>query len=371
MKRGTRIVFTSFRVALAVGLLLYLGFSGAVDWSAFWGMLEAWPVMLLALTLVLITLVVTAWRLCVMMKATDLHLSLGNSVRLTLIGNFFNTCLPGGAGGDVVKIYYAVKGNQGRRMEVATVILLDRVVGMFAMILWPVLAAFFFISTIKTLPVLQGILWAGAAGIVLMLVLFAVAMMDRVRNNRLLVRTLKKLPMGSHLENVMDTVRAYRSHTGTLLAATGISLLAHSLAISVTLLVATAVIPGGVDWLMSLLIPLGFLVNILPLTPGGLGVGEAAFDTLFVIAGLSGGAEVMLGWRLLLIISGLFGLVFYLQGRQHYIQTQKLASKAEDLVPVPERILIHSRTIGKDGNTVFVTTDIPSSVTQNGNHSPG
>jgi uncharacterized membrane protein YbhN (UPF0104 family) len=107
-----------------------------------------------------------------------------------------------------------------------------------------------------------------------------------------------------------------------LLGAITLSLVVHTLVIGATLLAATAMQQGEVAWQMILLMPLGFLANVLPLTPGGLGVGEAAFDTLFSLAGLSGGAETLLGWRLLTLMVGLIGLVFYLQGRKRFVYAE-------------------------------------------------
>ena len=72
-------------------------------------------------------------------------------------------------------------------------------------------------------------------------------------------------------------------------------------------------------WQASLLIPLGFLVNTIPLSPGGLGVGEAAFNALFSLVGLNGGADTLLGWRLLTIVLSLPGLPVYLQGRGRFV----------------------------------------------------
>jgi uncharacterized membrane protein YbhN (UPF0104 family) len=76
---------------------------------------------------------------------------------------------------------------------------------------------------------------------------------------------------------------------------------------------------------MAVLIPLGHLANTVPLTPGGLGVGEAAFNKLFSMAGLTGGAEGLLGWRLLTVMLGLMGLVFYLQGRRKVVHLAESA----------------------------------------------
>jgi uncharacterized membrane protein YbhN (UPF0104 family) len=52
----------------------------------------------------------------------------------------------------------------------------------------------------------------------------------------------------------------------------------------------------------------------LPLTPGGLGVGESAYNVLFKMAGLEGGAEALLCWRIWRAAVGLIGLILYLRG---------------------------------------------------------
>jgi uncharacterized membrane protein YbhN (UPF0104 family) len=99
------------------------------------------------------------------------------------------------------------------------------------------------------------------------------------------------------------------------------------------MLAIAAVNPAGAAWPMAVLIPLGHLANTVPLTPGGLGVGEAAFNKLFSMAGLTGGAEGLLGWRLLTVMLGLMGLVFYLQGRRKVVHLAEETAAAEAIPP--------------------------------------
>jgi len=60
-------------------------------------------------------------------------------------------------------------------------------------------------------------------------------------------------------------------------------------------------------------IPIGHIVNSLPLTPGGLGVGETAFNIVQLdgASRRSRGASVSRVWT---IPVGLLGLAFYLRG---------------------------------------------------------
>jgi uncharacterized protein (TIRG00374 family) len=246
------------------------------------------------------------------------------------MGIFFNVCLPGSTGGDVMKIYYATRDNRERWTEVAAIMLLDRAVGLFALMIWPLLAVPLFPQLLRSVPFLRVLLWAAAAVSGAMLVGMCVCSTARVRHSWFVAWAFRKLPLGSYGERVFDTIYAYRHNLTTLLAAVGLSLLAHTMTIGGTLLAAQAINPSGFLWQMSMLIPLGFLANTLPLTPGGLGVGEGAFDKLFSLADLTGGAEALLGWRVLMIVIGLLGLLFYLQGRQHLIHD---ASSIPSLMP--------------------------------------
>jgi uncharacterized protein (TIRG00374 family) len=341
-KKATNALLALLRLTIGLGLLVYLAVSGLINWSALSGLAAAWPLTLAALLLLLLDAGFTSWRLCLLLRPCGLRLSLPASVRLTLMGTFFNTCLPGATGGDMVRIYYATAGSHGRRTEVVTVLLLDRATGMFTLMLWPLLAAPFFPRLIGSQPILRALLWAAAAASAAVVVGMLLGSANAVRHSPLVTGVLRRLPFGSYAERVFDTVRGYRHNMAILLAAIGLSVVAHTLTIGATLLAALATNPTGFSWQMSILIPLGFLANMLPVTPGGLGVGEAAFDSLFSLVGLTGGAEALLAWRMLMAAIGLLGLIFYLQGRKRLIHeafpSQPLRTSAA-LASIPRQIL--------------------------------
>ncbi len=54
---------------------------------------------------------------------------------LLMIGIFFNQFMPGGTGGDVVKIFYLLKETPGRKTQALLAVLIDRVIGLFGLIL--------------------------------------------------------------------------------------------------------------------------------------------------------------------------------------------------------------------------------------------
>jgi hypothetical protein len=61
-------------------------------------------------------------------------------------------------------------------------------------------------------------------------------------------------------------------------------------------------------------VPVGMVVLAVPITPGNLGVGEAAFGRLYVIMGSSEikGAFTLLAQRLVALAIALLGFIFYL-----------------------------------------------------------
>jgi uncharacterized membrane protein YbhN (UPF0104 family) len=119
---------------------------------------------------------------------------------------------------------------------------------------------------------------------------------------------------------MIGTVAQYRRRRGALLRAFALALLVHTLTIGSALLLGVALNPEGFAWIMGLLLPLAFVANAVPLTPGGLGVGEAAVEQLFRIVGLGGGAEIFLGWRSLMLLVALAGLLCYLRERRDVVR---------------------------------------------------
>ena len=314
MGQLARTVSPVVRTLIGAGLLAYLWNSGALDWSALAGLARAWPLSLSAVALLLLIVVLTSWRLCVLLEPHGLRIGLGSSMRLTLVGAFFNTFLPGTTGGDLVRAWYGMASLPGRRTEFAAGMLLDRAVGLLALLLWPLLAAPLFVGLLGSTGALRDLLGAAAVVSALLLSGLLIGSVIAARQSRPAGWGFRALPLGDYARRALEAISTYRKNKASLAAALVMSLTVQTMEVAVMLLLVQATASGGARWAMAILIPLGFLVNALPLTPGGLGVGEVAFDRLFALAGLSGGAEALLAWRILTTLIDVWGLAFYLQG---------------------------------------------------------
>lgn len=306
------------RYLIALAMLYYLAQSGLIEWSLLKGLVHSWPITLLAIAVFVLSTFMQATRLHLLLKTGEFHLPLFTATRLTFIGLFFSTYLPGATGGDLVKIYYVSKGNRGKRTEAITILLFDRFLGLYSLLTLPLLLAAFFPDLIGQQQALQILLTVSgilAAGIALFLL---IAAQFDLASNRLLAWIEARFPMGSVFKRMVITIHGYRHNPGAFFSALLYSYLSQLLMVFVALLLAQATLDQGAQLEMLLLVPMGYLANSLPFTPGGLGVGEAALESLFAMADIHGGAETLLSWRLVMIITGLIGLAFYLKGERHF-----------------------------------------------------
>jgi hypothetical protein len=302
------------RFAIGAGLLAYLAKSGIVDFRALSKLFTTWRITFAAVTLLLIDSALMSVRLSWLFRPLGLHLRFSTSLKLGLVGFFFATFLPGAAGGDLSRIFYTTRGSGGRRVEIMTVVLLDRAIGLFSLLLLPLIFAPMFAqhleseSALRSLLLTIGLLTLGvAAGFVVCLFSdpFINCIPDDARN---------RFTENKIVRQVRRVMSSYRENAMLLLTAVGISLLANFLLVFVTILGALTVASSSWTPRMFFVIPIGHIANSLPLTPGGLGVGETAFNALFDLAGLRGGAEALLCTRIWMAMVGLIGFAFYLRG---------------------------------------------------------
>ncbi len=306
--------FLLLRLAIGLGILVYLAKSGQINLSSLTRLFAVWPITVAAVGFLLLDILMMSIRASLLFRNARLTLTLGNSIQLNLIGFLFSTFLPGAAGGDIAKLVYATRENHGRRAEVATVMILDRLVGLFSLVLLPVLFAPFFLDLLRSVPVLRRLLYLDALLAVLMIVaaaLFMFFLPARSWVSSLLGRwpRVKNLAL-----RIFDAMTVHGKAQATLLFALLLSVLANLALIAVTALALYVVNPVSFSMRLALVAPIGHLVNSLPLTPGGIGVGETAFNALFALTGIAGGAEALLCVRVWNVLVGLSGLLVYLFG---------------------------------------------------------
>jgi hypothetical protein len=245
------------------------------------------------------------WRLLVLAGCGT---RFGTVFRLTYLGLFFNLVIPGLTGGDLVKVVLAVREHPERRPDAFTSAVVDRALGLTGLLL--LTSVFVLLGGEPLAPFRAPLLTLTATALAGLVLLVHPAPRRLVR----LDRWIKKLPHGERLESIDRAARLYGSHPVELATALLLSM-ANS----------TCNSAGIFLFALSMGSPLGFgdtlaaasvasLASALPLSPGGLGVEEAAYALLFATLGATAsvGLAVGLTKRACFTLIGLAGGLFLL-----------------------------------------------------------
>src|SRR6266545_1758734 len=201
-----------------------------------------------------------------------------------------------------------------RAVEIATLIFVDRAVALFCMLSLVVALALLDGRLVWDYPLIGSLVAAAAVGAVGLLLCGAVACSTRLRESRWYAYLLDRAPLRRYLTRAADALYVFRKNRAALARAAALSVVGHLALLGVMCAAAKAFIPNAQPLTVSLLALLGMVANAMPITPGGLGVGEAAFEGLFRSVGYSGGARLILAWRVGMLALCCLGCALYIAG---------------------------------------------------------
>ena len=233
--------------------------------------------------LLIIPLTCMALRWWLLMRANGFDVSFGRIFAITYAGSFFNTFLPGGVGGDIAKAVMTASGQERKAAAVGTV-LLDRIVGLAAMILMATVAVVPFVTDaqMRTPVMVVGTLFFG------MIVGYVVYFSRGLRASGLGRWVKGKLPFASVLADVDGVMHTMRNAKASLAAAMGLSFACQAGTIVVVYLMArTMGIAQASLGQFFLFEPIIFIITAVPISVGGWGVQEGAYALLFGLAGVA------------------------------------------------------------------------------------
>ena len=262
---------------------------------------------LMGMGLLFMSMSVQGLRWWLLLRTQKLYLTPLKTVSLVWIGQFFSLVLPGVAGGELARGYYITREASDDKIAGLSTVLLDRVMGLYALLWLGIVSVLYIVvfeerllSPVLQLGILNVLLFGGAS------LLFLALWIQSTRKVtlRLVPRRYRKL--------VESTLNDYRMSSRTILLCFILSLLA-SILVLMPFQLAGQIAQVSLTWKQIFLVcPLVFMASTLPLSPGGIGVGEAAASLLFSRFGVETGAAIMLIFRVWLIILRLPGGLLYL-----------------------------------------------------------
>ncbi|MFT5199606.1 MAG: hypothetical protein ACI87O_002277 [Planctomycetota bacterium] len=254
-------------------------------------------------------LVITRWY--VLLRAVGCPTRWFQVLRVTYVGLFFNLVLPGMNGGDLARAYWIVKGHPEKRAVALMSVFVDRLLGLFAMTLLATVAIYtnndrFESLRLPVLAVCSAMFVGGFA-------LVNPHLRRLVRFDALIGR----LPGGEKFRSLDSALRLYASRPMAVLISILLSIANHLGAATALYLLGQGL---GDQHGFHDYVCLATVVNTLsavPLTPGGLGVGEILAGSMLRLAGGSYtiGVAASITYRVGLFALGLLGgLVLIMPG---------------------------------------------------------
>jgi glycosyltransferase 2 family protein len=269
------------KAALGVTLLAALIFWGKIDLNVLLELTAAPWAVVTCLALLFLAFPVAALRWGIFLRALGVSIPFVNLLHFVAIGILTNALLLGSAGGDAVRGIYAWRalGRSGGRVAVS--VLADRLSILFAVLFTSLVFSLFYWHRMQQVPALAAlstsIIAVAAACIIGICVLFAAPALIR----SLEVALSRRPFVANLLAQMRQIIVMLRTSPASLLAAFALALVTQILTVFAVLALAEAIKIGmlsAVDYMFA--VPLTFIVNALPLTPSGIGVGEAAFDQI-------------------------------------------------------------------------------------------
>lgn len=305
------------RIGLSVGLLAFIIFSiGPAQIASVIGGADL-ALYALAIGLALAGVIVRAVRWQVLLRAVGARVPFGRTVYLYFVGSFFNTFLPTGFGGDVVRVLEIGPGATSQ--QAAGTALVDRLTGFLCL----------FLLALVALPFSAGLL---SAQIMLLIVGLAggvvagSALLFEGRLLRWLIGQLARLTWLARqprLHQIYQAGVGWVERTYAVITACGPRALAGALFWSLIfnlLQIASNVLVGqalGLQvsaWTYFLFVPVATAALLIPITISGFGLREGIYIGLFGQVGINQAqaTALSLGSYSLDFASGLVGGLLYL-----------------------------------------------------------
>jgi uncharacterized protein (TIRG00374 family) len=277
-----------------------------------------WPLLIAAGLLFYLQIGLATWRWNLLLAAQGIIFPYRTAFSLSMIGALFNIVIPGSVGGDLMKAYHVSRRAEGKRGEAVVTIGVDRILGLLGLLLLAAGVALLNIRLVEkggltTLWMITAVVSLGA------LAAIGLVMTPHKWTRSLVGKYPAKWPLSGLVNRTLGMLVTYQQHSGVFAAAIAVSMLCQGLAcVAFYLCALTLGDPGLPMRLFFFLVPMGLVTTAIPVSPAGLGVGQAAFFSLFRLVGHPNpvfGANACLVYQSVMLVVYLSGLYFYVMQR--------------------------------------------------------
>ena len=309
-----RRVLLIVQLTVAAGALTYVLW--LVDWKRAAEVLGQADVRWLAaaFALLLCSFIPAALRWTGLLRAIAIPFGRVAAYRAYLTGAFYGLAMPGVIGGDAARIWLCMRETQAPLTLIAGTVLAERVLGVVALLLILSLGIFWFPGSDGK----GGVTWVPLLAVTIFGAVVALPWMLRRLSVALPVMTGPDMGRWGKISSrvLSGASPIKRLSVGHLLTALVLSVLFQGFDILSTYAIGQAL---GLQLNMQMLLiamPIAYVVTVLPISPGGLGVREGTLVIVLAQFGLSGSDAAILALAVFLnrVAIGLVGAAQHLIG---------------------------------------------------------
>jgi glycosyltransferase 2 family protein len=310
--RARSLTISAIKVAVSVGLLALL-FS-RVDVSRLWSVArQASPAWLaIALLLYFGMVLASAVRWGLLLRAQHVTLSYAFLTQSFLVATFFNNFLPSNIGGDVVRITDTAKA-AGSKTLATTVVLIDRGIGLLGLALMAATGASL-MHRMAVGPVGPAMLWAGF-GLGAIIATPALLMPETATRVLQPLRVFHQEWVDARIEKLTYALTRFKETPAALAGCFAGAVVVQAVLVAFYVAIARSMnIPIGFAEL-AVIVPVSFIVQMVPVSVNGFGVREATFGFYFTRLGLPLESALLVSFvgAALIMLFSLTGGVAYLR----------------------------------------------------------
>ena len=298
-------------------MLWILYYFGLIDLNVLRQSFDSPFYIILATFLLLLTIPLAGYRWHLLLRSLEFTSSMLWAIKTTWVGCFCNLFFPGSCGGDIARGALAYRLTGAHLSKLSFSILVDRLTGLLSLV---ILA----ICLIPWLPV-QLHWWGYTILAVVLGVTVSACALGALFGKKLAdYLEFKFGRVGERVSHVIKEVilatDAYVSHWPIVVYSVILSIVQFIMILISLFFVAIAMGFNDLTALNCFIAGLWSLfVNAIPISPGGLGVGEAAFNHLVILlqenSSSLGYATIFLGYRVLAAVSSSIGVFLYVPVR--------------------------------------------------------
>lgn len=294
-----------FKLLIVFFLIYYLVSNNFIDFKNILTKLKFdLSTLLIIVFLFFSTFTLASLRWYLLLRSINFKIDLKKIFEVIYISNFFNTILLGGYGGDIFRVYYISKSSDFNKLKLMTTVLIDRIIGLIGLVSVGIFFLILIFDFSKILYLITNVNFITLLIVVPLIIFFLIAtylIMKKVKGKNL------------NISNFFLFLKKYSLVFFT-------SYLLSIILFLITNLIVYLITNNFFSFNISIFQiyfsnSLSILFNSLPLTPGGIGIGELSFveaNKFIGTSNLFGLANVIIVFRIINFTISIPALYLYI-----------------------------------------------------------